>query len=76
VLERGHRGWIFIGNELDVRHKESSIHIHLILIPLTEDSCLIQIGETLVQFQFEIRFGVESGRVTARAQSHSSGLLR
>jgi hypothetical protein len=41
VLNVGQRGCTFIGDELDVRHKVSSIHIHLILIPLTEDSCLI-----------------------------------
>jgi hypothetical protein len=45
--EGGRRGWDFTGDELDVRRKESSFHIHLILIPLTEDPCLIQKGGSL-----------------------------
>jgi hypothetical protein len=60
VIKGGHRGWVFIGDELNVRRKESSIHTLLILIPLTEDSFLVRKGGNhgLVTIQKSIWDGV------------------
>jgi hypothetical protein len=41
---KGSQGAVSIGDELSVRHKESSIQILLVWIPLIEDWCLVQKG--------------------------------
>jgi hypothetical protein len=50
--KRGHRGWVFIWDDLDVRRKESSIKILLVLIPLTKILCLVLQGGNLGSVTF------------------------
>jgi hypothetical protein len=44
---KGVTGLGFVGDELDVRRKESSTHTLLVLLLLIEDSCLVQKGGNL-----------------------------
>jgi hypothetical protein len=75
----GHRGWVFIGVELYVRRKNSSIQILLALISLTKNLSSIRKGGNL-QFGYDPHagLGVESGCAMAHHESTAwgAGLLR
>jgi hypothetical protein len=75
----GHRGWVFIGVELYVRRKNSSIQILLALISLTKNLSSIRKGGNL-QFSYDPHagLGVESGCAMAHHESTAwgAGLLR
>jgi hypothetical protein len=58
----GSSGRVFIGDELGMRHKESSNQIILILIPLTEDLWLVQQGGSRFSYDSNADPGLSPGQ--------------